>query len=363
MIIYKYLSRQLFVSTAAVTSVLVLILVSGRFIKYMSEAAEGRLVGDVLFAIMAYRLPSFLEMILPLGLFLGILLSYGRLYLESEMTVLTACGVSHAKIVRLTLRPTLYLMVLVGLLSFIISPWGTDRSERIIYEQRNQSEFETLTPGRFHVSKDRVRVTYTQSLSENRRRMKNLFIAEEVDGKHTVITANSGARRFDEQSGTQYLDLFEGFRYVGVPGSADFQVVEFERSTVKLADPDISKGVTKIKATSSKALWDSGSPRASAELHWRLSLPLLVPIVVLMAIPLSKVNPRQGRYLKMLPSIMLYLIYLSLLSAGKAAIEDGELPVALGLWWVHGLFLMIAVLLNVWPRVEMAILRKRYGAS
>lgn len=361
MIIYRYLSRQLFVSTAAVTSVLALILVSGRFIKYMSEAAQGRLVGDVLFAIMAFRLPSFLEMILPLGIFLGILLSYGRLYLESEMTVLTACGVGHRSIVRWTLLPMTCLMLTVGLLSFVISPWGTARSESILYEQKHQSEFETLTPGRFHVSKNLSRVTYTQSLTPDRRLMQNLFIAEETADQHTVITADSGARRLDPESGIQYLDLFDGYRYVGTPGAADFQVVEFERSTIKLADPDVAREVTKIKATSTWALWNSNSAQAHAELQWRFSLPLLVPIVVLMAIPLSRVNPRQGRYLKMLPSIMLYLAYLSLLSGSKAAIEDGNLPAWLGVWWVHGVFFGIAMLLNLWPKIEMAILRKRYA--
>ena len=98
MIIYHYLSKQLFRATASVTAILLMIFVGGRFIKYMAEAAQGRLAGEVLLLIMAYRLPSFLELILPLGIFVGILLAYGRLYLDSEMTVLSASGVSHWQI-------------------------------------------------------------------------------------------------------------------------------------------------------------------------------------------------------------------------------------------------------------------------
>lgn len=361
MIIYRYLSKQLFVSTVSVTSVLVLILVSGRFIKYMSEAAEGRLVGDVLFAIMAFRLPSFLEMILPLGIFLGILLSYGRLYLESEMTVLNACGISQRHLIRFTLVPMICLMCAVGTLSFVVGPWGTAHSEQILFEQRNQSEFETLSPGRFHVSKDHQRVTYAERLSTDRRRMENLFIAEETVLQHTVITADSGARRLDPRTGEQFLDLFNGYRYIGTPGQADFQVVKFNKSSIKLADPVISKEITKMKAAPLADLWKQNSRAANAELQWRISLPLLVPIVVLLAIPLSKVNPRQGRYLKLLPAMLLYLLYLSLLSSSKAALEDGDLPIWLGLWWVHALFIVIAILLNVWHKLDMRLLRRRYA--
>ena len=96
--------------------------------------------------------------------------------------------------------------------------------------------------------------------------------------------------------------------------------------------------------------------RNKAELQWRISLPILVFIVTLMAVPLSRVNPRQGRYLKLLPAILLYMAYLTILIAARGALEKGKLPMALGLWWVHALFLLIGLGLLYWEpwRLKMA---------
>jgi lipopolysaccharide export system permease protein len=77
-------------------------------------------------------------------------------------------------------------------------------------------------------------------------------------------------------------------------------------------------------------------------------LPLLVFIVTLMAVPLSRVNPRQGRFLKLLPAILLYMAYLTMLIAARGALEKGKIPVALGLWWVHAIFLIIGLGLLYW---------------
>ena len=99
----------------AVSGILLLVFMSGRFIKYLAEAAAGELAGDVLFQIMAYRFPGFLELILPLGFFIGILLAYGRMYLESEMTVLFACGVSDKQLLVKTLLGSIPVMLVVGL--------------------------------------------------------------------------------------------------------------------------------------------------------------------------------------------------------------------------------------------------------
>ena len=89
----------------AITAVLLLTVMSGRFIKYLGEDTADGLSADLLVSVMGYRIPGFLEIILPLGFFLGILMAYGRLYLDSEMTVLTACGTSLRRLVMITLVP------------------------------------------------------------------------------------------------------------------------------------------------------------------------------------------------------------------------------------------------------------------
>ncbi|MNV78066.1 Lipopolysaccharide export system permease protein LptF [compost metagenome] len=76
-------------------------------------------------------------------------------------------------------------------------------------------------------------------------------------------------------------------------------------------------------------------------------------IVTLLAVPLSKVNPRQGRFLKLLPAILLYMAYLSMLIAARGQLDKGRIPMALGLWWVHGLFLAVGLLMLYWEPLRL----------
>lgn len=172
LIVFRYLAREVFITLAAVSTVLLVIIMSGRFIKYLAQAAQGLLDPGVLFLIMGYRIPGFLQLILPLGLFLGILLAYGRLYLESEMTVLTATGMSQSRLLGYTLIPALLIAVLSGLLSFSLTPMGVREVAAILQDQDALTEFDTLVPGRFQSMKDGARVTYTEDLANGREELR-----------------------------------------------------------------------------------------------------------------------------------------------------------------------------------------------
>ena len=357
MIIYRYLSRQLFVSTLAVAFVLSVILISGRFIKYLADAASGKLLGDVVLMIMAFRLPGFLELILPLSLFLGILLAYGQLYLNEEMTVLQACGISQRRIVYFTLFPAVCMALVVGFFSLYLSPMGNKEVEKLFAEMELRSEFETLSPGRFHSSGNNPdEVIYVQNLSRDKKRMENLFIyqgekvtlsdAGESRRKKIVVVSESGYRRLDRKTGEQYLELENGYRYVGEPGFADYQVVSFDKYTYKIMDAAEDIKPEKVKSLSTLSLIKSQSLINKAELQWRLSMPLMVLVVTVLAVNLSKASPREGRFSKLLPSILLYLLYVILLIALQKAVEKGDVPPYLGLWSIHGAFVFLALILS-----------------
>ncbi len=350
-IIYRYISRQLLANTLVVSGILVLILVGGRLLRYLEHAAEGRILGEVILTIMAYRLPEFLEMILPLGMFIGILLTFGRLYMSNEMSVLSAAGISQNQLVKLLMLPTLGMAAFVAVLSLVVGPIGLKKSGEIMFEQRNNSEFETLSPGRFHVMKGEQRVTYTERLSTDRKQMEKLFIAEINENQLITLVAKSGIRKLDEVSGLQYLELNNGYRYESTPGMAEARVIQYELYRLRLDEQDISPQMTEVKATPTIDLMQKKDAISRAELQWRISLPILVPVVVLLAIPLSRVSPRQGRFVKIFPAILLYLIYLSLLVSGKSRIEKGELDATFGLWSIHLLFLFIALLLHTYPSI------------
>jgi lipopolysaccharide export system permease protein len=359
LIVFRYLSREVLVTLSAVSAVLLVIIMSGRFIKYLAQAAQGVLDPGVLFLIMGYRIPGFLQLILPLGLFLGFLLAYGRLYLDSEMTVLSATGVSQQRLTVYSMAPALIVALLVGWLSLGLAPQGVASVARILNEQDALTELDTLVPGRFQSLRDGSRVTYSQELSPDRSELRGVFMSEKrfsTDGSSergiTVLVAESGRQEIQED-GSRYLILENGYRYDGEPGEADYRAIQYDTYGVLLPKPEVAVEASEREAAPTRELFGSDDPRMQAELQWRLSLPLLVFIVTLLAVPLSKVNPRQGRFLKLLPAIFLYMAYLGLLIAARGALDKGRLPPALGLWWVHGIFLAIGLLLLYWERLSL----------
>lgn len=349
MIIYRYLSRQLFASTMAVAFVLVLVLVFGRFIKYLADAAEGKLEASALFALLAFRLPGFLELILPLALFLGVLLSYGRMYVDSEMTVLRACGLSNTQLLRLTLVPALSMVLVVGSFSLFLSPWGFAKVQQVMAEQRARPQIDMLTAGRFYKRSgaDRETVTYAEGLVDKRTLLENVFIAEfplgraQESTRPNVVRAASG-RRVQDEEGNQFLELRDGFRYEGVPGQANFHVVAFETYRLRI-DTSVPRNEQQLRGSPLEELVRRRDSAAIAELQWRVSLPFMCLVAILLAVPLARVEPRQGRFLKLLPSALLFLVYLALLVGVRQWVERGVLPAALGPWWVHLSFALVGV--------------------
>ncbi|WP_369959853.1 LPS export ABC transporter permease LptF [Pseudomonas benzenivorans] len=359
MIVFRYLSREVLVTLSAVSAVLLVIIMSGRFIKYLAQAAQGLLDPGVLFLIMGFRLPGFLQLILPLGLFLGILLAYGRLYLDSEMTVLSATGMSQQRLLVYSLAPALLVALLVAWLSLGLAPQGVAGQMRILNEQEALTEFDTLVPGRFQAMKDGSRVTYTQELSEDRGQLGGIFISEKRfsrdGGKErgiTVLVAESGRQEL-QADGSRYLILENGYRYDGNPGQADYRAIQYDTYGVLLPKPSVSGEVSEREAVPTRELFGSDNARLQSELQWRLSIPLLVFVVTLLAVPLSRVNPRQGRFLKLLPAVFLYMAYLALLIAARGALDKGKIPQSLGLWWVHGVFVLIGLLLLYWEPLRL----------
>jgi lipopolysaccharide export system permease protein len=385
LIIFRYLAREVLVSMIAVSGVLLLIIMSGRFVKYLSEAAAGKLDANVLFAIMGFRLPGFLELILPLGLFIAFLLAYGRLYMDSEMTVLSACGMSPRRLVAYSMLPAGLVAVAVAVLSLWISPVGISKANAILESQKQRSEFEHMSAARFQSTSDGSTVTYAERFTADHKVMQKVFMAQMANaGKNSatttvsgevkteapssrlaLITAQTGEQVTDPNTGLRYLKLNDGHRYNGRPGEAEYEVVEFE-SYWQLLDTEVKDPRDNVKADSlsTAVLMRSNETENIAALHWRFSLPVLVVVVTLLAVPLSKTNPRQGRYIQMIPAILLYIIYLVSLNAARGAVEDGDVSPWQSIWAVHGGALTIALMLLLWPywRLQLKARRLRKDA-
>lgn len=352
MIIFRYLSRDLLYTSLAVSAILLTIFLSSSFGRFLDDAAQGRLAVDALFSIILFRMPRLLELILPLGFFLAILLVYGRMYIESEMVVLSACGMSQSQLLRMTFVPATVVAILVGLFSFWLSPLGSSMTERTLAEQRSRSEFESLQPGRFQsIAQGRV-MTYVENVSDTNQ-LQKVFVAQQEANKSVVVIAETGQQQYNENFEQRYLTLNDGYSYEGRPGSNDFKITSFSEwgrylpPATSIADIN-----SESDAKSTLELLRDPSLENQAALQWRLAMPLMVFIATLLAVPLSHTNPRQGRYFKMLPAILIYLFYLAFLLNANSKVMKGQLDPDVGLWMVHLIFLMLALIIFNWRSVS-----------
>jgi lipopolysaccharide export system permease protein len=249
-------------------------------------------------------------------------------------------------------------------LSLSLAPQGANQFQLLLNKQDALTEFDTLVPGRFQALSDGSRVTYTEELTNDRTNLSGVFISQKSLGQDakdrsiSVLVAETGHQEV-RPDGSRWLILNNGYRYDGNPGLADYRAIKYDTYGVLLPKPDASDEVTDRDAIPTLDLIGNPEPRAIAELQWRISLPLLVFIVTLIAVPLSRVNPRQGRFLKLLPAILLYMGYLTILISARGALEKGKLSPTLGLWWVHALFLAIGLLLLYWEPLRLKLASRR----
>ncbi|MDN6179406.1 MAG: LPS export ABC transporter permease LptF [Halomonas subglaciescola] len=348
MILFRYLTREVLLTMSAVAGILLLVIMGGRFIRYFSKVAEGDFPVTVLGNLMLFHLPGFIELVLPLAFFLGILLAYGQLYMNSEITVMVACGISPLKLLHITLLPSIVVAVLVGVCSIWLTPWGSMLNEELIQEQRSRLDASILTPGRFQ-SFGQGRTAYIGGFSGDGKQMQDVFVHELGDrdeGVPNYVTrAASGYQAIRDKTGSRFLVLENGDRFGVTPGEHRAEHLAFERYTIRLGLSEMRGDVESAEYQNTAVLWGSDDPAAKAQWQWRVGMPLMVFVLGLVAQPLSRVNPRQGRFAKLLPAVFLYVAYLSLLLAGVDAIGAGTLPATLGLWPIHGVFLALGMVL------------------
>ncbi len=366
MIIRRYLTLQVLGSTAAVALVLTVILMSGRVIKYFGMAADGRMDVRLLSAVLLYRLPGFLDLIVPLGLFIAILLTFGRLYLDNEMSVLHASGVSRAQVVGHLFWPAAVVMAFVCATALYITPTGNAAADRLFAQQAERNTFDLIRPGRFQAVGKRM--LYAAELSPDHKRLLNVHLFEQkpVEGKEprqVLVQAQSGRTERDAR-GDRYLVLEDGARYELMPGEAAYREFRFATYRIHLPEPAAVDRASKLSSYDTLRLHEESKTNVEArsEWLWRLSLPLFVPVAALLAFALSRVNPRQGRYLKLLPAILLYMSYVVAVGASRNAIEKGRATEAM-LWGVHFGYFALALLLLGTEQLRLRYRRWRHDSQ
>lgn len=346
MIIDRYLISEIVQTLVAVLFVLLLIFMGRYFAIFLAEAAAGEITGGVVLDLLLLRTLSALNLMLPFALYIAILLAFGRLYKDNEMTALAASGVTMPRILLTISSLGLICSLVVAAFSLWISPWAEQQRRNIVVESEKTSFMQNVLPGQFNeLSKKIDAIIYVEEVSDDTKQLKNVFAEVKSEGKMDVFSASNGYQYRDEKTGDTYLVLNNGFRYQGIPGRQDFIVQEYEKNAIRIVEPSITRKSRRNRSATTTELLEAGGPSELAEVQWRVSMPITALLLAILGVLISRTSPRQGRFAKLFIAILIYIIYSNAISIGRTWVHQEKVPVELGVWWVHLLmFIFIAVL-------------------
>lgn len=361
MIIFRYLIKEVAKTQLAVFLVLMAIFISNKFVRILDDASEGGIPGHLVMTFIGLKIPDLAGMILPLSLFLGILLAYGRIYADNEMSVLHACGISEWYVVRVTLVVGLVTAIITGVFTLYLSPFASEYEYQVKEKLSADSGLSSLIPGRFQKTGNEKAVVFIHDKSRGSSVLNKVFVAQlpdEDQSNESIINSSlvyaAQGQVIEEDSGSQKLVLTDGIRYQSDEKNNEFREVMFSKYYIQIQDQKVEHKRRKLSAIPTDKLWlnedEEINNEYEAEMQWRLSFPIVCLVVTLIAVPLSSVNPRQGKFGKMLPALILFLSYFLLLTASRSAVENSALPSHIGLWPVHFSAFILGIILIVQHR-------------
>ncbi len=347
MILTKYLSREVFKTQIAILFILLVIFFSQQLVHLLASATNGNVPTELVFSLLTLGIPTMIQLILPLSLFIGLMLALGRLYAESEITVMRACGVGQNILVKIALILSLFTAVFAAYNTFYLSPLSLKKQAKILNEAKANPTMSLVAPGQF-VSLNDI-VLFVDNIKKNK--LQDIYIFQHLPTKNlqpSVITARTGTIN-SLPNGDQILHLEKTNRVEGNAGEANFRLTDFSIYEAYLNYKVVAEGQVKDEEMLTlPQLLKTHSQAEKAELHWRITLIISVPIMALIAIALCRVNPRQGRFAKILPALLLYLIYFLLQSSLKSAGASAKLDASYFMPLVNLSFLLFGILLNSW---------------
>ncbi|HUO81038.1 MAG TPA: LPS export ABC transporter permease LptF [Steroidobacteraceae bacterium] len=338
----RYILREVGLSWLAVTGVLVAIFFSYQLAQVLGQAAERGYPRGVILGLIGLMSVQNGTNVIPIALLIGVVLALGRLYHESEMAALRACGVGPGRLLRPVSVVALAVTALLAWLALDAAPRSFGRVQEIQREVIKAAEFGVLDPGRFHTFARGSAVFYAESVDADGT-FRRVFLQRRIVDRVEIMLAER-ARHLVQEGGTLHvLVLYDGERYEGTPGQAEMRRVRFAEHgiPVRIGLPD--SGPARVESRGTLDLLADPAPRAQAEFQRRVSLPLMALILTLLAVPLAELRPRQGRYARIGIVILVYFVYANLLTAAQTWIEKGWIVPAVGVWWTHALVLLVAL--------------------
>jgi lipopolysaccharide export system permease protein len=356
MIIDRYIMREIIKPTVAVCGILVFIFGCYMATRFLADALVGELPGTTIILLILLRIAIALEVLLPTTLYLSVVVALGRLYKDSEMTALFACGVSPARVIRPVLGTALAIAVIVASLSLFIRPWAYDKYYKLKAQAEASFDLTRMNAGTFYETEQGARVIYAEKVDHQQDQAQRVFIRTQRDDTLQVIYARQADQSLDRASGRQILVFSDGYLYEFSRTGEAGRVIEFEQSAMPLEPKENLRLKYRVKSASTGSIARSDNSEEIAEFQWRLSAPLATVLLAMLGVPLSRSSPRRGKYAKVTTAVVIFAVYYNLSALAKKWVEKGVLDTIPGIWWMQ-LILAGLLLVLLW-RPPILFLRR-----
>jgi lipopolysaccharide export system permease protein len=357
MIFHRALLREFASLAGAVFMTLFAIALTTRLIRLLGQAAGGQIPTDAVIAFLGFFALGTLPVLLSLTMFISVLITLTRSWRDSEMVIWFGSGLSLTAWLRPVMLFALPQIAVIAALSLFISPWAAQMGAQYVTRLEARDDVSRVNPGVFGETGNKERVYFVESISGDAATVQNVFVSSVQQQKSGVSMSRVG-RTETAPNGDRFIVLEDGRRYEGAPGDEQYRVTEFQRYAARIETAENKEPQLSHKSMTTAQLLATPTPVNLGEVVWRVGIPVSAAILVLLAIPMSFVNPRAGRSVNLLFALFTYIVYSNLLSVSQARVAQGRMEFGIGVWLVHAA--MVALLVFMFAR-RMQVIRMRLG--
>ena len=335
-ILLKSLNFEVLLSTIGVLLIFFFLVVSSRFVGYFEQASEGLIDPSLVFKVVFLRFPDFITLLLPLSFFLGVIITVSRLYSDREIFGYLAGGLSENDLVKYLFPQAMLFFLITLSLSIFLAPYTKELSKEILSLDTIQEQFESVRQKELFSFNENDGFIHVENKENNI--LDEVIIFIQNDEYSSLIIAENLIH--EDLSSKTNLDFKDGVLYQDIFNQNSSFVSYFGELSVP-----INNSKNTISGLSLSKLFDFSIKSSKSQTQWNLSIPLTIFVLLIYAVNFSKVEPRQGRFSVLVPSIFIYILYLSLLILARDSFDEGSIASQNYIWYVHLIFLLFATFL------------------
>jgi lipopolysaccharide export system permease protein len=330
-----------FIALGAIFSVVLLVRILGK-------AAIGDLDVEAVLPMLGFGLLRALPVLLSLGLFIGVFISLSRLWRDSEAVIWMNGGVGPWGWARPIIVFVMPVVLIIAFVSLEALAWGARKQGEFEQILASRDQISNLSAGVFTEDRQGKRVVFVEKISNDGVMVENVFVQSFERGRMGVTIARQGSIK-QMDNGDTFLQLEQGKRYEGVPGAADFRLAQFSLYAVRVPPQVVAeRGLTK-RSMPAADLLRNPTPLNMGEWVSRLSFPISALLLCLLAVPLSYANPRAGRSMNVVFTVLIYAAYNNFVGLSQGWVEREKMDAWMSLLLVHGSMVLI-LLAMFWRR-------------